>query len=63
MSVIDTQAEKVVREIRPGDKLCGLAVSRDGKKPRVSDQRNTALVIIDLEKLAPIDGFFLGESA
>src|SRR5882757_5770054 len=62
ISVIDTSTDKVVKEIRAGDKPRGLAVAKDGKKLYVSDQPNNSLVVIDLEKLERTDSIFLGES-
>jgi YVTN family beta-propeller protein len=62
ISVIDTGTDKVVKEIRAGDKPRGLAVSKDGKKLYVSDQPHNSLVVIDLEKLETVDSIFLGES-
>jgi YVTN family beta-propeller protein len=59
ISVIDTATDEVVKEIRAGDKPRGLAVSRDGKKLYVSDQPHNSLVVIDLEKLEPVDSIYL----
>jgi len=38
LSVIDTETDSVVAEIKAGDKPRGLAVSKDGKTLYVSDQ-------------------------
>jgi YVTN family beta-propeller protein len=62
ISVIDTSTDMVVKEIKAGDKPRGMAASKDGKKLYVSDQPHNSLVVIDLERLAPVGSILLGES-
>ena len=47
ISVIDTENDTVVAEIKAGDKPRGLAASIDGKTLYVSDQPNNALVKVN----------------
>ncbi len=62
ISVIDTENDTVVAEIKAGDKPRGLAASIDGKTLYVSDQPNNALVKIDLEQRVASGTIDLGES-
>ena len=48
LSVIDTAVDQVVAEIDVGQKPRGTVVSADGRTAYVSDQPNSALVIVDL---------------
>ena len=50
LSVIDTETDTVVADIKAGDKPRGLAVSKDGKIVYVSDQPHNALVLVDVDK-------------
>ena len=50
LSVIDTENDTVISEIKAGDKPRGLAVSIDGKTLYVSDQPNNVLVKVNLEE-------------
>ena len=62
ISVIDTENDTVVAEIKAGDKPRGLAASIDGKTLYVSDQPNNALVKVDLEQRVSAGLIELGES-
>ena len=48
ISVIDTATDRVMGEIKAGDRPRGLAVSPDGKFIYVSDQPHRALNVIDV---------------
>ena len=62
LSVIDTENDTVVAEIKAGDKPRGLAVSLDGKTLYVSDQPHNALLKINLEDRSILGSIDLGES-
>jgi YVTN family beta-propeller protein len=62
LSVIDTENDTVVAEIKAGDKPRGLAVSMDGKTLYVSDQPHNALLKINLEDRSILGSIDLGES-
>jgi YVTN family beta-propeller protein len=62
VSVIDTDRDVVVGEIRAGAKPRGIAASRDGARLYVSDQPANALVVIDTAKRAIEGSIALGES-
>ena len=49
ISVVDTESDKLVGEIKAGSKPRGTAATRDGKRLYVSDQPNNRPIVIDLE--------------
>ncbi len=48
VSIIDTQTDEVVGEIKAAKKPRGAAISRDGKTLYVSDQPNNSIANFDL---------------
>ena len=62
ISVIDTESDSVVAEIKAGDKPRGMAASKDGKTLYVSDQPNNVLVKVDLDQRIASGTVELGES-
>ena len=62
LSVIDTERDEVVGEIRAGARPRGMALGRDGKTLYVSDQPTNALLVVDLATQAVVSKIDLGES-
>ena len=52
VSVINTETDQVIQEIKVGSKPRGLAISKYGKTLYVSDQPSHKLFKVDLDKLA-----------
>ena len=50
ISVIDTDKDAVIKEIKAGTKPRGIATGKDAKSLYVSDQPHNALLVVDLEK-------------
>ncbi len=62
ITVIDTETDTVVAEVKAGDKPRGLAASKDGKTLYISDQPNNVLVKVDIEQRIAAGTVELGES-
>lgn len=62
LSVIDTDRDEVIGEIRAGTKPRGMAATRDGRRIYVSDQPANALLVVDLDARAVMAKIDLGES-
>ena len=62
LSLIDTDTDAVVGEIRTGGKPRGIVVSADGKRLYVSDQSTNALLVVDIAARAVSSRVELGES-
>ena len=62
LSILDTDRDVVIGEIRAGTKPRGMALTHDGKRLYVSDQPANALVVIDLAARAVEGKIDLGES-
>ena len=62
ISLIDTQTDEVIGEIRTGGKPRGTAIHAARRLAYVSDQPSNALLVIDLAKRAIVKKIDLGES-
>ena len=62
ISVIDTDKDVVIKEIKAGTKPRGIATGKDAKSLYVSDQPHNALLVIDLDLQQVVDTIDLGES-
>ena len=62
LSIIDTERDEVIGEIRAGSKPRGMAPSRDGKRLYVSDQPANSLLVVDLDARSVTATIDLGES-
>ena len=62
ISLIDTDKDVVIGEIKTGGKPRGTAIHAARKLAYVSDQPNNALLVIDLERRAVVKKIDLGES-
>jgi YVTN family beta-propeller protein len=62
LSIVDTERDELIGEVRAGTKPRGMAVSRDGKLLYVSDQTANALLVVDLSSRKVVNKIDLGES-
>jgi YVTN family beta-propeller protein len=62
VSVVDTERDELIGEVRTGGKPRGMAASRDGKLLYVSDQTANALLVVELLSQKVVSKIDLGES-
>src|SRR6476659_5813882 len=62
ISVIDTDQDAVIKEIKAGTKPRGIATGKDAKSLYVSDQPHNALLVVDLDKQQVAQSIDLCES-